>query len=458
MSLRLRRLQADYDRLRARCERSSYMRIHGTRGTPPERYEVEYRLKGLCVGAQGQIAQATEHLVEIVLTSAYPRQAPQCKMLTPVFHPNIDAAAICIGDHWAASEALDDLVVRIAEIITYQSYNTRSPLNGEAARWADQNQLLLPVDRVDLWPAELRVPPTPVSPCSAQVESRSKHRCVGCGAGPEQSYLQSDAQNRWICRECVSKCSACANVLVAGEALCSACLEKVGGYIQRARQLLDRRDVAGAVALLESGLREYPGESSLRDEFSRISAIHKEIDDVTRQVRDAIRDRRCFHARELVDRLATLPAQVSDLDRARQLTTIRCERATALAKRGIAEERNDPALAEVLFRRALHISADCAEAQGGLRRLGAAKTQAPELEERFLDSLRRGDAAQSHATLTELLGVVVLTGEQRLALQERILDMRNTRKTIRRVLVAGVLAALLVWLLTAGLIAIRSGA
>ncbi len=28
--------------------------------------------------------------------------SPPCRMLTPVFHPNVDPQKICIGDHWSA--------------------------------------------------------------------------------------------------------------------------------------------------------------------------------------------------------------------------------------------------------------------------------------------------------------------------------------------------------------------
>ena len=59
-------------------------------------------------------------------------------MLTPIFHPNIAPHAICIGDHWSAGEPLASIMARIGEMIAYQSYNTKSPLNGEAARWVKE--------------------------------------------------------------------------------------------------------------------------------------------------------------------------------------------------------------------------------------------------------------------------------------------------------------------------------
>ena len=88
-------------------------------------------------------------------------------MLTPVFHPNFDDASVCIGDFWAASEGLDDLVIRIGRMIAYQEYNTRSPLNGLAAKWAAEHLNLLPIDNRVVAPP-LDAPPTfeaqPVAP------------------------------------------------------------------------------------------------------------------------------------------------------------------------------------------------------------------------------------------------------------------------------------------------------
>ncbi len=85
-------------------------------------------------------------MLEVNLSLDYPRRAPQCRMLTPVFHPNFDDATVCIGDFWAASEGLDDLVIRIGRMIAYQEYNTRSPLNGLAAKWAAEHLSELPID------------------------------------------------------------------------------------------------------------------------------------------------------------------------------------------------------------------------------------------------------------------------------------------------------------------------
>jgi ubiquitin-protein ligase len=143
---RIRRLKLDYEQLQQRFAGWPLIRIVGTAGLPPELYRFQYLIRGVYVAADGAILERGEHLLEVNLSLGYPRRAPQCRMLTPVFHPNFDDSSVCIGDFWAASESLDDLIVRIGRMIAYQEYNTKSPLNGLAAKWAAQNPNLLPVD------------------------------------------------------------------------------------------------------------------------------------------------------------------------------------------------------------------------------------------------------------------------------------------------------------------------
>ena len=149
-SVRLRRLQADFEKLSAYAQRHPRVRLVQVEGTPPEKYQVEFQIRSLRQH-EDRFAFIDRHLVEVFLPRDYPRTPPQCRMLTPVFHPNIAPHAICIGDHWNAGEPLWSLVMRIGEMLAYQSYNTKSPLNGEAARWVDDNEDKLPLDRVPLY-------------------------------------------------------------------------------------------------------------------------------------------------------------------------------------------------------------------------------------------------------------------------------------------------------------------
>jgi len=153
LSPRLRRLQADAEQVDKVFVDHRPIRILSREGNPPERYEIEYNVKGLQRSDQGdRPVVCKQHIVEIQLTREYPRQSPKCKMLTSVFHPNIDPSYICIGDHWTAGERLVDLVIRIGEMLSYQDFNVKSPLDGAAAMWADNNRDLFPIDNVNCFP------------------------------------------------------------------------------------------------------------------------------------------------------------------------------------------------------------------------------------------------------------------------------------------------------------------
>jgi ubiquitin-protein ligase len=165
-TVRLRRLQADYEKLSDFARRHPRLRLISTEGQPPELYQLEYQIVGLRQ-IDDQLQVVKNHMVEIRLPRDYPRTPPQCRMLTPIFHPNIAPHAICIGDHWSAGEPLWSMVARIGEMIAYQSYNTKSPLNGEAARWVEQNLARLPLDKVSMQidePAKPAVARAPAQP------------------------------------------------------------------------------------------------------------------------------------------------------------------------------------------------------------------------------------------------------------------------------------------------------
>jgi predicted Zn finger-like uncharacterized protein len=152
-NVRLRRLKADSVKLQEYVRRHPRVRLVQMEGDPPERYQLEYRINSLRM-VNGELQPVQSHLVEITLPLNYPRLPPQCRMLSPVFHPNIAPHAICVGDHWGAGESLESLIIRIGEMLAYQSYNVKSPLNGEAARWVEQNKHRVPLDAVSLLPEE----------------------------------------------------------------------------------------------------------------------------------------------------------------------------------------------------------------------------------------------------------------------------------------------------------------
>lgn len=152
--VRFRRLTADAQQITHAFANFPPIQIIHSQGNPPDLYRIAYQVLGLDRGPDGKPIRRNRHEVEIQLTADYPRLAPKCRMLTPIFHPNIDPATICVGDHWTAGERLVDLIIRIGEMIAYQAYNIRSPLDGEAAMWADLHSSELPIDPANLQPPQ----------------------------------------------------------------------------------------------------------------------------------------------------------------------------------------------------------------------------------------------------------------------------------------------------------------
>lgn len=225
-NVRLRRLKADFDRIQASLAGKSRIQIIKTIGNPPEKYHLEYLVRSL-QQTDGRVKEIQKHHVEIMLTRAYPRQAPQCRMLTPVFHPNIAPHAICVGDHWAASETLNALVARIGEILSFQSYNLKSPLNGEAARWVSENEDKLPLDDFDF--SSL----TDAASTAASLEESSASTvasapCANCGKALPASQLQVVCSERHLnCKDCLLPCASCA------KSVCLRCRSEPCGTCQK---------------------------------------------------------------------------------------------------------------------------------------------------------------------------------------------------------------------------------
>ena len=149
-NVRLRRLMADYEAVRRLVRLHAKITIEGISGNPPDRYLLVFHVNSLRERGS-EIELADTHRLEITLPSTYPRDAPLFRMLTPVFHPNIAPHTVCIGDHWSAGQSLDMLIQRVGEMLAFQSYNIKSPLNGRAARWIEENLARLPLEREDFF-------------------------------------------------------------------------------------------------------------------------------------------------------------------------------------------------------------------------------------------------------------------------------------------------------------------
>lgn len=238
MNVRFRRLQSEYQRLKTVFAGHPRISIAEAIGHPPDKYIIEFRVKGL-VEQDGQILERETHMVEITLGQNYPREMPRCVMLTPVFHPNIDHLAICTEDIGSAGQTLDRTVIFIGEMISYQAYNLQSPRNGDAARWTSENLERLPLESIDLVPqvlmdgaAEIEIA---VAAARAVQELEREHgrKCAHCGGTSTQASYGKCGAGHDICAGCAIECTNCATSLcpvcgirrcdLCGDPLCSDC-------------------------------------------------------------------------------------------------------------------------------------------------------------------------------------------------------------------------------------------
>jgi ubiquitin-protein ligase len=132
------------------------------KGDPPDQYEVRYTVPGVYKDETGKIQQSSNHIVTITIPFGFPHFPPSCKPKTPIFHPDFDPAAICLGDFWEHDRSLSDLIVYIGKMITGEIYSKENTFNEDAAHWYRENAQNLPF-------AEIPVP----DPRSKQPEPTS---------------------------------------------------------------------------------------------------------------------------------------------------------------------------------------------------------------------------------------------------------------------------------------------
>jgi ubiquitin-protein ligase len=140
----------DYEQLKDILELYPHISIIQTEGQPPDNYEIEYTLRGYIREDNETVTIGQKHRVRISLPFGYPHFAPIAKPLTPIFHPDVDPAAIRLADSWQQSPRLPDLVLHIGEMICGIIYNLEDPFNQDAADWYRRQQKQLPLDSVSI--------------------------------------------------------------------------------------------------------------------------------------------------------------------------------------------------------------------------------------------------------------------------------------------------------------------
>jgi ubiquitin-protein ligase len=178
-SPRIRRLKNDLAALERLRSESSVFRFRAT-GNPPHQYQIVFHGRGLWRD-RSKVKGLDRHRVEIKLGASYPRNMPEIRWVTPIYHPNItEIGMVCLGGygtHWVPSLQLDELCGMLWDMVRYHNYDIRSPYNREAALWVStQTTFRFPTDARplrDLRASQGRAAPDGAKAASASDSSRA---------------------------------------------------------------------------------------------------------------------------------------------------------------------------------------------------------------------------------------------------------------------------------------------
>lgn len=135
--------------------------------SPPRRYRVSFRCRGLIRNASDAVVEHDHFEVGIHFPPDYLRHVNPWLVLAwlrpiNIWHPNILFPHICVG-RLAPGTGIVDLVYQLHSIITYNKKTTREDdaLNRPACSWARRNQHRFPVDTRPLKRRKLELVITP---------------------------------------------------------------------------------------------------------------------------------------------------------------------------------------------------------------------------------------------------------------------------------------------------------
>ncbi len=136
------------------------IRVTPDHGQPPDSYLITYLLAGLSQTPQGEIVTVDEHRVELAIPFGFPHFPPNCKPKSPIFHPDFDPAAICLGDFWTHTPSLPELIIHLGKMINGELFTTGNAFNEQAASWYAEHRQRFPLAQL-LWIRPAAGQPTP---------------------------------------------------------------------------------------------------------------------------------------------------------------------------------------------------------------------------------------------------------------------------------------------------------
>ena len=141
------RLENEWRRLQVSFAYHPAVRVIPLKNDPPDEYQVEYRMRTVSFDEAGQLQYVNSVLVHVWLPPAFPHEPPLVRPISALFHPNVSADGIGIGQAWtSATSTLVDVVSLVGRLLAFQAYDEDAIYNPDALEWWQGNAQILPTD------------------------------------------------------------------------------------------------------------------------------------------------------------------------------------------------------------------------------------------------------------------------------------------------------------------------
>lgn len=146
------RLTSDLETMRTLAAHSDILEF-AAQGDPPEVYKVTLRGRGISRGSvfSGEVEHSDVHEFEMRLGRTYPRDPPDIRWLTPVFHPNVSSLGRVrlnrCGLKWTEGTTLDVVCERLWDLVRGAFVDLENASDYSARNWFEKRAGAgLPVD------------------------------------------------------------------------------------------------------------------------------------------------------------------------------------------------------------------------------------------------------------------------------------------------------------------------
>ncbi len=151
MGIGTKQLEAIFQEINEHFADNRYITVEPLEGEPPDKYEITYHIKGLHQNKKKEVIESSHHSIVISIPFGFPHFPPNCKPISPIYHPDFDQAAICIGDFWKKESTLSELIFHIGRMIYGKVFSVVNAFNEEAVIWYKQHHDSLPFEPVDIF-------------------------------------------------------------------------------------------------------------------------------------------------------------------------------------------------------------------------------------------------------------------------------------------------------------------